>query len=110
MIVSFQLSLASRCQVVGEGVSRLKQLIDKGGHLLFAYPNGGRGGHRKFVMPHIFLPTICAAQCCQGIRRRKEGGGLAAGFNNSGSLLSFLVNFSMCWFRELILLSIRPEV
>ena len=88
-------------------MSRLKQLIDKGGHLLFAYPNWG--GHRKFVMPHIFLPTICAAQCCQGIRRGKEGGGLA-GFNNSGSLLSFLVNFSMCWFRELILLSIRPEV
>ena len=46
---------------------------------------------------------------------RASGGGrregvLIAGFNNSGSLLSFLVNFSMFWLRELILLSIRPEI
>ena len=54
------------------------------------------------------MPTFCAAQCSQGIRKGKEGGGLA-GFNNSGSLQSFLVNFSMFWFRELILLSIKTQ-
>ena len=56
-------------------MSRLKQLIDKGGHLLFAYPNGGGGGG----IGNLSCPTFFFQQFVQHSVVRASGGGRKEG-------------------------------